>query len=117
MTARKVAFYGLGLFVLLSLADFALTLALLLNKPGAYEANPVAAAWLDKYGWRGLAGFKTLSVLVVAVALGMVSWRRPRLGAVCVVIACLALLAVAVYSRYLMTLPDPPRPPVPQAVG
>lgn len=108
MTARRYCLYGLVVFALLSVVDFVTTAALLLTKPGGYEANPVAAAWLDRYGWRGLAGFKSLSVLVVLLALGMVCRRRPKAGAAAVTVACAALLAVAVYSRHLMLRPDPP---------
>lgn len=106
MTARRLSLLGLVVFTLLSISDFVLTFALILSKRGAYESNPVAAAWLEKYGWRGLAGFKSLSALVVMIALGMVCWKRPRFGAWAVFVACAAMLAVAVYSRHLMLLPD-----------
>lgn len=106
MTARRLSLLGLAAFAALSLTDFVLTFALILTKPGAYESNPVAAAWLEKYGWRGLAGFKSLSALVVLIALGMVCWKRPRFGAWAVLAACLAMLAVAVYSRDLMLQPE-----------
>lgn len=106
MTARRLSLWGLVAFALFSVADFVLTFALILAKPGAYESNPVAAAWLERYGWRGLAGFKSLSALVVLIALGLVCWKRPRFGAWAVWAACLAMLAVAVYSRHLMLLPD-----------
>ncbi|QEL20983.1 DUF5658 family protein [Limnoglobus roseus] len=112
MTARRFCLYGMLVFGLLSVVDFVTTFALVLTKPGAYESNPVAGAWLEKYGWRGLAGFKSLSVLVVLGALGIVCWRRPRLGAWAVVAACFAMLTVAIYSRHLMLQPTPEPDPV-----
>src|SRR5262245_13138082 len=66
------------LFVLLSLADLALTCWLLDRSGGAvYEANPVAGWWLARHGWAGLACFKALVVVVVLGLTLAIARSRP----------------------------------------
>ena len=93
----------LALFATLSLADLALTRFLLERGGGAaYESNPVAAWWLATFGWAGLAGFKLALVgLVVGLAL-VVSRYRPRAGGRLLAFGCSALLAVVLYSGFLV---------------
>jgi len=56
VTTKRLALLGLGFYAVLSVVDFVFTFALIrLSGGAAYEANPVAAAWLDRFGWPGLA--------------------------------------------------------------
>jgi hypothetical protein len=98
------------LFVGLSGVDFAQTYALIRHSDAAvYEANPVAAAWLDGYGWRGLAIFKAGTILLFLGATAILAYRRPRVGIAVIGVACLVLLLVTVRSRVLLEkLPDTP---------
>ena len=97
---------GLGLFAALSAADFAQTYALV-GHGGAHEVNPVAAEWLARHGWAGLAVFKGLTTLVVVGCVGLLSRRgSPAAGRV-LALGCGALLVVGVYSRGLLTAPPP----------
>jgi hypothetical protein len=110
MTARKYCLAGLVLYAGLSVTDFALTYALV-TEGVAYEANPVAAAWLHRYGWAGLAWFKALGAAVFAVPAVLVARRRPRTGALLVTLGCLVMVWVVVYSNGLLAqAAQPPRP-------
>jgi hypothetical protein len=93
----------LFLFAALSLADLVLTWVLL-QRAGdrACESNPVAAWWLDRLGWPGLAGFKLGIVLLVAVLVRVVSRHRSRTGERLLGFGCSALLAVVLYSGFLV---------------
>jgi hypothetical protein len=89
-------------FVALSMADLGLTYFLLERSGGqAREANPVAAWWLARCGWPGLAGFKLGTVLLVAAVVRVVSRRRPRAAAHLLGLGCATLLAVVLYSGVL----------------
>jgi hypothetical protein len=101
---------GLTLFVALSVTDFAQTYALIQGGDGSvYEANPVAAIWLERYGWDGLAVFKAATVAVLVGAVALLA-RRNRWAATGVMgFACTAVLSVALHSQRLLTeLPDAP---------
>jgi hypothetical protein len=94
----------LFVFAALSLADLGLTAFLLQRGEGrAYESNPVAAWWLERFGWAGLAGFKTALVLLAAAAALLVSRRRPQVGGRIITFACSVLSAVVLYSACLVT--------------
>jgi hypothetical protein len=99
---------GLALFVALSVTDFAQTYALIHTSDGSvYEANPVAAVWLERYGWDGLAVFKAATVAVLVGAVALLA-RRNRWAATGVIgFACAAVLSVALHSqRLLADVPD-----------
>ncbi|MBX9581591.1 MAG: DUF5658 family protein [Gemmataceae bacterium] len=100
---------GLAIFVALSAADFTQTYALIHTGDGAvYEANPVAAPWLERYGWHGLAVYKLAAVLVVAGVVVVLAGRNRRAAAGVAGMGCAALLAVTLYSRDLIAN-GPPR--------
>jgi hypothetical protein len=93
----------LFLFAALSLADLALTSLLLQRAEGrAWESNPIAAWWLNRFGWPGLAGFKLATVLVVLSLVLVVSRHRPRSGERLLGFGCSTLLAVVLYSGFLV---------------
>jgi hypothetical protein len=93
----------LCLFVVLSLADLALTWVLLERSEGrACESNPVAAWWLARFGWAGLAGFKVAIVLLVAGLALLLARRLPDAAGRVLAFGCAALLAVVLYSGFLV---------------
>jgi hypothetical protein len=92
----------LTLYMLLSLADLALTYALIQQGGGeVYESNPIAEAWLSSYGWTGLALYKLVIIVIVAVVAAFVSLSRPRTGGHILTFACLAVAVVVTYSVHL----------------
>ncbi len=93
---------GCGLFLALSAADFVQTYVLV--EGGAVrEGNPVAAEWLARHGWVGLAAFKASLTLTVLGVVGLLARRgSPAAGRV-LGLGCAVLLGVAVYSRGLVT--------------
>ena len=89
----------LTLYAVLSAADLGLTYALIRHGDGdVYESNPIADAWLNAYGWAGLAVFKLVIVLLVAALAAFVSLSRPRTGGHILTFACLAVAIVVGYS-------------------
>jgi hypothetical protein len=94
---------GLFLFAALSVADLALTWALLKRAPGcAHEANPIASWFLAHFGMLGLAGFKASVVVLVAALLLFVGRHRPQTARRIIVFGCGTLLAVVLYSGVLV---------------
>jgi hypothetical protein len=90
------------LFVVLSLADLALT-CWLLDAPGGhvYEANPLARWWLAALGWAGLACFKALAVaLVLGLAL-LIARSRPQAAGRVLGLGCAVSAVVVLYSAAL----------------
>ena len=100
---------GLGLYTALSAADFALTFSLIEGSRGeAFEANPIAAVWLEEHGWAGLAAFKAAGVLVFLGTIVLLVRRRPRVAAGLVALGCSVLIGVTTYSGRLMGKTDDP---------
>jgi hypothetical protein len=92
----------LSLYTLLSISDLFLTRRLVQQSGGLfYECNPIANAWLNAYGWAGLAGFKVAAMLLVAAATAYISLRRPRTGGHVLRFACCAVAVVVAYSCWL----------------
>jgi hypothetical protein len=90
------------MFVLLSLADLALTWWLLSSSAGGvYEANPLANWLLARHGWLGLAGFKTAMVVLVIGLVGLIARTRPRAAGRVLGFGCAAVAVVVLYSASL----------------
>jgi hypothetical protein len=90
------------LFVLLGLADLALTWALIHAGRGqVYESNPLAAWVLRCHGWLGLAAFKAATMGLVAGLVLAIACRRPQAASRLLVLACVAAGGVVAYSGYL----------------
>jgi hypothetical protein len=103
MSAKVYCLIGLGLCAALSVADWSLTWALIHGSNGeVYESNPVAAWFLQWYGWTGLALFKAACTATFAVAVGLLVRYRPRTGARVVTLAVLTLVLVNAYSLGLL---------------
>jgi hypothetical protein len=89
-------------FVLLSVADLALTNWLLECSGGhVQEANPVAAWWLARHGAMGLACFKAAVVLLVLGLAAVIARHRPRAAGSILTFGCAALTFVVLYSAFL----------------
>ena len=96
----------LTLYALLSCADLALTYMLIRTGEGeVYESNPIAEAWLNSYGWTGLALYKLGIVLIVATLAAFISLSRPRTGGHVLSFACLSVALVVGYSVHLSFSP------------
>lgn len=95
---RKLLF-----FAALNAADLALTWWIVERGGGrAYESNPVASWCLTAFGWPGLAGFKVAVVALVTALAVTVSRQHPRAGGHVLAFGCCAVLAVVVYSSFLV---------------
>ncbi|MFO0849341.1 MAG: hypothetical protein U0871_12425 [Gemmataceae bacterium] len=108
MSWSRVTVAGLAVFAALSATDFMQTFALVETTGGrVVEGNPVAAEWLDRYGWAGLAAFKAASVLVVCGVIFLLARHRPPAGALVTAVGCLALISVTTYSHNLLASTPP----------
>jgi hypothetical protein len=102
MSLKLMVWIGLGLFALLSATDWLLTFALLRGQPDAFEANPLAAACLERYGWVGLGFYKLAGVVVVIASVILLLRRQPPVAAGVVALGCAVLLCVTVYTHQLI---------------
>jgi hypothetical protein len=103
MSAKILHPGRLFLYLALSVLDLCLTYRLLHVGGGhIYESNPIANAWLNRYGWLGLTGFKVASMILVASATVVVSLRHPRAGGGILTFACSAVAIVVLYSFSLV---------------
>src|SRR5262249_38923004 len=90
------------LFVLLSVADLALTWWLLAHSRGqVYEANPVARWWLQQQGWLGLALFKVGVVFLVVGLVVVIARSQPRTAGCVLGLGCVVLALVVLHSTAL----------------
>jgi hypothetical protein len=92
---------------LLQAADFCLTRALLVGgvRSDVYEANPLANHILRRYGWAGLAGFKSACSLVALSAILLIWRHRAATGVRLLVVMCLVMGGVVGYSGALLAAP------------
>jgi hypothetical protein len=103
VTVKVLCLLGLGLYVALSVTDFILTFALVKLSDGiAYEANPIAASFLDSHGWGGLAVYKAALVAVFVGSVVVVMRRKKVVGALLAVYGCALLSGVVFYSQQLI---------------
>ena len=99
--------------VLLQAADFCLTWVLLASglRNDVVEANPLALSILDRFGWAGLAGFKSACSLVALAAILAVSRRRVNAATRLLAALCLVMAGVVGYSGALLASPPPTHEP------
>lgn len=108
MAPKAVPFGWLFCFAALGLADLALTFRLIEGGAGVVgEGNPVAAAWLDSFGWAGLILYKADLVLSVGLLCAYVSVRRRRLAVAALRFGCAATACVVLYSCWMLAGPAP----------
>jgi hypothetical protein len=95
---------GIAAFVILSVADLVLTRVLLTATGDAiYEANPLANFILECHGWCGLTVFKLTAVALISSIILYVGKVRPLTGRRLLTFACGLMIAVVIYSAYLVT--------------
>jgi hypothetical protein len=95
--------------LLLQGCDFLLTWRLLSGAcPDIYEANPLAAALLDRFGWASLAWLKTGTSCLVVGAVLLVARRRPVLAGRLMGGMCVVMAGVVGYSSWLLLRPADP---------
>lgn len=107
MDPRSFPTFRLLVFALLSLLDLIETWLLLNPSGGRFrivEGNPVAAAWLNRFGWKGLVVFKASAMVLLAVVAVLIWLHRPRFGRWVLTLACLLVGLVALYSYRLLRL-------------
>jgi hypothetical protein len=97
-TSAKLTWSLLLGFAMLSAADFLLTWKLISANDRAVESNPLAAWWLESYGWEGMASYKLAMFLFIGGLVGVVAWRRPRAAELLLVFGCGAQGAVVLTS-------------------
>jgi hypothetical protein len=103
MSPKRFCMAGLVLYVVLSITDLVQTYVLIRGSGGlVYEANPVAGVWLRRYGWLGLVAFKAGAMFIFAASVALLARYRPQAGAWVVMLGCLILVLVTIYSRQLL---------------
>jgi hypothetical protein len=103
MYPRLLPLPGLMLFSILSACDLFFTW-LLLQWPGGkfQEGNPLASAWLSRYGWSGLIAYKTGMATTFLAACLFVAHSQPRKADRMVTAGCFLIGCVLAYSYYLI---------------
>src|SRR5262249_42333341 len=100
--AARLHYRKLLAFGILSVLDLLLTWRLVQASGGQiYESNPVASAWLSRYGWQGLILFKASMVMLIGLVVLLISLHRPDYGGRILIFACSVTAAVVLYSFYL----------------
>jgi len=102
MRLQIYCWLGLACYVVLSATDLLFTSALLKGDCEVYEANPLAAAFLERHGLRGLALYKIGGVVVFLGAVALLTRRRPKVAAGLVTLGCSVILSVVMYSHTLI---------------
>src|SRR5262245_42074091 len=104
---RRPLFVLVGCLILLQAADFCLTWRLLASgvRGDVYEANPLANHVLSRFGWLGLAGFKSACSMVALSAVLLVCRHRAAAGARLLVLLCMVMAGVVGYSGALLSAP------------
>jgi hypothetical protein len=77
-------------------------------RPDVYEANPLAAALLEQFGWGGVALLKCGTSALIVLAILLVARRRPRVARRLAAGLCLLLASVVGYSGWLLSRPIDP---------
>jgi hypothetical protein len=110
--SSRTRFWLLGTLLLLQVADFALTWALVSGRvhQDVYEANPLANAILARGGWVGLGAFKFACAALALGTVLLVWQRRPGTGARLTAGLSLAMLTVVGYSVALLARTDSGQP-------
>jgi Domain of unknown function (DUF5658) len=103
MYSRMLPLPGLMLFSILSGCDLIFTWLLLQWPNGKFqESNPIADAWLNRYGWSGLIAYKALAAVTFVIASLYIGHSQPRKADRLITTGCLLLAGVLAYSYYLI---------------
>lgn len=102
-TSKKVFAVLLSTMFCLSLLDLFLSWKLIgPDGEQLFEINPIAAWWLNNYGWLGMAFFKLGVTALLGLAMAVIAWRRPLTGERLLVFAIGAQSTVVVYSVFVV---------------
>jgi hypothetical protein len=108
LRAARALLLLLCCFFLLQACDLLLTWRLLTSgRPDVREANPVALALLERFGWLGPVLLKGGTSAVLVLALVLLGRRRPVLARRLLGGLCAVLGGVVIYSGWLLLRPDP----------
>jgi Domain of unknown function (DUF5658) len=89
--------------VAISLIDLLVTYVLLNSSSEVYEANPVAQWFFQRWNIFGMTIFKFTLVAVVLVISEIIERRRPGLGRLVLIFACVAAGAVVYQGMAIFT--------------
>jgi hypothetical protein len=89
--------------IVLSVLDLLLTYVLLNSSPEVYEANPVAQWFFQRWNILGMTLFKFALVGVVLAAAEIIERKRPGLGRLVLIFACVAAGAVVYQGVTIFT--------------
>ncbi|HEV8060668.1 MAG TPA: DUF5658 family protein [Gemmataceae bacterium] len=105
MYLRLLPLPSLTLFSILSACDVLFTWLLMQWPNGKFqEANPIADAWLNRYGWSGLLAYKALAAGTVLGASLYIGHSQPRKADRLLTTGCLLVGGVLLYSYYLIQM-------------
>jgi Domain of unknown function (DUF5658) len=101
---EKSRIQALGVcLIAISMLDLLLTYVLLNSSAEVYEANPVAQWFFLRWNILGMTLFKFALVAVVIAASEIIERRRPGLGRLVLVFACVAAGAVVYQGMTIFT--------------
>jgi hypothetical protein len=106
---RRISLLLIGVLLVLQGCDLLFTWRLLSGaRPDVYEANPLAAALLEHFGWASLALLKVGTSALILLAVVVVARQRPALACRLLGGLCLFLGSVVGYSGWLLGRPVDP---------
>ena len=89
--------------IAISMVDLLLTYVLLNSSAEVYEANPVAQWFFQRWNILGMTLFKFALVGIVLAASEIIERRRPGLGRLVLIFACVAAGAVVYQGMTIFT--------------
>lgn len=90
------------LLIVLSAGDLFVTYLLLRRGGGAYEANPLARWFFDRWNIAGMTGFKFGTIAVVVILGETIERHRPGVGRAILALGCVAATIVMVHGLRLL---------------
>jgi hypothetical protein len=106
---RRVSLLLIAILLVLQACDLFFTWRLLSGAhPDIYEANPLAAALLARFGWGSLALLKAGTTALILLAVLALWRRRPMVAERVLGGVCLVLVGVVGYSGWLLARPKDP---------
>jgi hypothetical protein len=89
--------------IVLSIGDLLVTYTLLRRGGGAFEANPIARWFFDRWNMAGMTGFKFGMVAFVVLLGETIERHRPGLGRAILGFGCLGAAAVMIQGLRLLS--------------
>jgi hypothetical protein len=108
-SVRNVSVLLIGCLLVLQACDLLFTWRLLSGaRPDVYEANPLAAALLQHFGWTSLAVLKCGTSTLIVGAILLLARHRPATAHRLLGGLCLVMASVVGYSAWLLFRPLDP---------